>query len=112
MSLYQHILRFHRFLARHLFYPLVLSTGLVFLFFGVRAYLTGGLTYANLIWNLFLAWLPYVFALLANFLFTRARKLWPLILMFAGLWLLFLPNAPYIITDFLHLSPRNGVPWQ
>lgn len=110
MTWTQPILRIHRFLARHLFYPLVLSTGLVFFFFAVRAYLSGGLTYSNLIWNLFLAWLPYGFALAANFLFTRSRRWWPLILFFCGLWLLFLPNAPYIITDFLHLQPRGGVP--
>ena len=102
--------RTHRFLARHLFYPLAVSTGLVFFFFGVRAYLSGGLTYAFLIWNLFLAWLPYVFSLAANYLFTRSRRLWPLILGFSVLWLLFLPNAPYIITDFLHLEPRSGIP--
>jgi uncharacterized membrane protein len=110
MTLPKPVLRTHRFLSRNLFYPLALSTALVFFFFGVRAYLSGGLTYVFLIKNLFLAWLPYGFALAANYLFTRTRRLWPAILFFSGLWLLFLPNAPYIITDFLHLQPRSGVP--
>lgn len=102
--------RTHRFLARNHFYPLVLATALVFFFFGVRAYLSGGLTYAFLIWNLFLAWLPYAFSLAANYLFTHHRRWWPVIVIFCVLWLLFLPNAPYIITDFLHLQPRSGIP--
>lgn len=104
------LLRIHRSLTRHLFYPLVLATGLVFFFFAVRTYFSGGLTYSFLIFNLFLAWLPYVFGLAANLLFTRSRRLWPLVILFCVLWLLFLPNAPYIITDFLHLEPRAGVP--
>ena len=104
------IKRTHHFLSRNLFYPLVLSTGLVFFFFGVRVHISGGLTYSFLIKNLFLAWLPYGFALVANFAFTRSRRAWPMILFFSGLWLLFLPNAPYIITDFLHLQPRSGIP--
>lgn len=62
--------------------------------------------YAFLIWNLFLAWLPLVFALLANDEFRNApRRTWR----FYGLtiaWLLFLPNAPYIFTDLIHLMSR------
>ncbi len=100
----------HRFFLAHQFYPLVVSTGLVFFFFGVRAYLSGSLAYAFLIWNLFLAWLPYGFALTASYLFMRTRRVWPLIILMFGLWLLFLPNAPYLITDFLHLQQRRGIP--
>ncbi len=60
---------------------------------------------AFLAWNLFLAWVPFGLAgLLAA---TRHRLLGGLVL---GLWLLFLPNAPYLITDFIHLRPRPPVP--
>lgn len=64
-----------------------------------------------LIWNLFLAWLPLLGALAAynlNHLPTRMR--WLPILGFSVLWLLFLPNAPYLITDIIHLKPHSSVP--
>jgi uncharacterized membrane protein len=60
----------------------------------------------NLVWNLFLAWLPLGFAVLS----TRAmNSRWQSL--FCGfLWLLFLPNAPYLVTDLVHLKPRPAVP--
>lgn len=67
---------------------------------------TGRFHYGFLAWNLFLAWLPLVFALLANDEYRNApRRNWR----FYGLtmaWLLFLPNAPYIFTDLIHLMSR------
>ncbi|MCP9485841.1 MAG: DUF1361 domain-containing protein [Gaiellaceae bacterium MAG52_C11] len=61
------------------------------------------------IWNLFLAWIPFGLAVVVydrHRAGTRAAMLLPL----GALWLLFLPNAPYIVTDFKHLSPSAGVP--
>jgi uncharacterized membrane protein len=63
------------------------------------------LTYAFLVWNLFLAVIPAVAAaLVVTTRATAARLFW------AFLWLLFLPNAPYIVTDFVHLTPRAPIP--
>lgn len=56
-------------------------------------------------WNLFLAVIPAVAAML----FERARHGAARALLFI-VWLLFLPNAPYILTDFVHLGPRPQVP--
>lgn len=64
-----------------------------------RIWLVGDLSYIYLNWNLFLALLPVLFAFL--FEFNRRFKLLSIVY-FLG-WLLFLPNAPYIITDFIHL---------
>jgi uncharacterized membrane protein len=64
------------------------------------------LTYVFLAWNLFLAWIP--FALSQKLCDVKNR--WKLLCLI-GLWLLFLPNAPYIITDFLHLKQRLPVPY-
>ena len=62
---------------------------------------------AGLVWNLVLAWLPLGLALLLYDHHTRRARLETL----AGLgllWLLFFPNAPYIVTDFEHLAGSTG----
>ncbi|MCC6459079.1 MAG: DUF1361 domain-containing protein [Saprospiraceae bacterium] len=63
-----------------------------------------GLAFGFLGWNLFLAWVPYLAALRFERSGSRLRWAWFL------LWLLFLPNAPYIVTDFIHLHHRPPVP--
>jgi uncharacterized membrane protein len=64
---------------------------------------TKNLNYGLLIWNLFLAWLPLVFALLArDSLHSYPDRTWRFFGL-AGLWLLFFPNAPYIFTDLIHI---------
>lgn len=67
--------------------------------------------YRSLVWNLFLAWIPFVLAYLA-YIFSWQRWLLYLILpIFAFLWLIFFPNAPYILTDLQHLNEQaSNVP--
>lgn len=57
--------------------------------------------HAMMIWNLFLSILPLIFAwlLLRNYGKSRAKTI-----VFGFLWLFFFPNAPYMITDFIHIS--------
>jgi uncharacterized membrane protein len=65
--------------------------------------------FGGLIWNLFLAWIPFGLSIVIydrHRAGTRPLRLLPL----AALWLLFLPNAPYIVTDFKHLVPTPAVP--
>lgn len=74
-----------------------------------RIWFTGNLRYSFLGWNLFLAWLPLGFALLAGDQFQRPTpngKLEAKFWLWATLWLLFLPNAYYIFTDLIHLTNR------
>jgi uncharacterized membrane protein len=68
-------------------------------------------TFFFLIWNLFLAWIPYWIALFLDF-FSRLKKTPSIFTMvfLIIIWLLFFPNAPYIITDLLHLEDRFIVP--
>jgi uncharacterized membrane protein len=73
-----------------------------------RAELTGSLHYAFLIWNLFLAWIPFIIAYIIYVTAIRRRWLYFVIPIIALLWLIFFPNAPYILTDFQHLSYAGG----
>ena len=70
---------------------------------------TGNIMYGFLIWNLFLAWLPLALALLAADAYERAETgRWRPIALGTA-WLLFFPNAPYILTDITHLTNRYSL---
>lgn len=103
--------RTHRFLAAHAFYPLALATLLSFALFAGRVLLSRSPLYAFMVWNLFLAGIPYAFALLAAALHQRSTTPRALLLVLVALWLAFLPNAPYILTDLCHLREHPGVPY-
>ena len=57
----------------------------------------------NLVWNLFLAWIPFVLALALYDGARRGASTTPLLAL-GGVWLVFLPNAPYIATDVIWLG--------
>jgi uncharacterized membrane protein len=58
---------------------------------------------------MFLAWLPFLFALgLYDSVRRRSSRLQIGVL--AGAWLLFLPNAPYLVTDLIHVMSVPPVP--
>ncbi len=62
-----------------------------------------------LIWNLFLAWIPLGLALwLTRLLQHRSWSSWPGMLL-TVLWLGFLPNSFYMVSDFLHLQDYQRV---
>lgn len=77
----------------------------------LRAWHYGASARSWLVWNLFLAWLPALGAFAAyNLNYWPTRFRWLPIIGLSLLWLLFLPNAPYLITDIIHLKPNRGVP--
>ncbi len=79
-----------------------------------RIIVSGEYAYVFLLWNLFLAWIPFGFAWVAYTARGLPKPfLYTLIFTCAVLWLLFLPNAPYILTDFQHLNytESNLVIW-
>lgn len=72
---------------------------------GLRVYLTANFTFCFLLWNLFLAWIPWLMAKQLHRVknnFHRALACLPVIL--------FLPNAPYIVTDLFHLQKELAAP--
>jgi uncharacterized membrane protein len=100
----------HRFLAQHAFYPLLLSSAVACGILVTRVRLSYSLTYAFLVWNLILAWVPYCWSLAAAALHRRRSAAWWRLLVPAALWLLFFPNAAYLVTDFVHLRPKEPIP--
>ncbi|MCC2545253.1 DUF1361 domain-containing protein [Hymenobacter sp. BT175] len=74
-----------------------------------RVFLTHQIYFVFLLWNLFLALIPFGLSTMLGLTAGRlkARVLLPV----GAVWLLFFPNAPYILTDLFHLEPRAGVPY-
>jgi uncharacterized membrane protein len=92
---------------------LVLSSAVAMAVLAFRVYYSGQRGYAFQSWNLFLAWIPMWLALWI--VRVQARKpdgdpprLKPAAVALGVLWLLFLPNAPYLLTEFVHLHPSHG----
>ncbi len=103
--------RTHRFFERQSLYPLILASLLSGGLFVFRVFFSHTRNYSNLPWNLFLAWVPYGFSFISATAIALAPRYGWLVLVFTGpAWLLFFPNAPYIVTDFYHLDPRPPVP--
>src|SRR5436305_521966 len=72
----------------------------------VRKHEFGAAGYRYLVWNLSLAWIPLLLAILLVTAYTRRRSAVELVTIGAA-WLLFLPNAPYVLTDFIHLGSTH-----
>ncbi len=89
---------------------LCLSSVLSVTFFAMRVLYADNATYFFLNWNLFLAWIPLLAAVAAWALQAGADRPRLRVTPLLALWLLFFPNAPYILTDLIHLAPRDNVP--
>jgi uncharacterized membrane protein len=89
----------------------LLATGLCMTMLGLRIAHSDSLAHTGLLWNLFLAWLPALSSLIAYNLYQRRSAFsWVLIGACALMWLLFFPNAPYLLTDVIHLQPLGDAP--
>jgi uncharacterized membrane protein len=75
----------------------------------MREAYSGEVVFRYLVWNLFLAWIPLAFALVVYDGVRRGMGRLSL-LAFAGLWLLFFPNAPYLVTDLKYVGEYGGAP--
>jgi uncharacterized membrane protein len=92
-----------------LYAALMLASATSTLLIVARVIHTGRLTYAFLVYNLALAWIPLGFAAAAySFDACRSRAARVLAVACAGGWLIFFPNAPYLVTDLMHLRVRGN----
>jgi uncharacterized membrane protein len=98
------VLILHRTLRRNSFYTLLFCSVVSLCVLAARVYLSQTHAYMFLVWNLFLAWIPFACAIWV----VVMDRVWPggrwMLVAPAGMWLLFFPNAPYIVTDFIHLQ--------
>src|SRR5258706_901131 len=85
------------------------ATGICIALVLARIVHSGSQRYVTQVWNLFLAWIPFVLAYVAHALSWRRRLVYFVLPVFALLWLVFFPNAPYILTDLEHLSQESNV---
>jgi uncharacterized membrane protein len=88
---------------------LIFSTLVSLGLYGYGAWRNMSLEFDYLPWNLFLAWLPLLFAV--RLVSVLRRKLWSSweALVTSVLWLVFLPNSFYMISDFIHLQDVQRV---
>ena len=84
-------------------------SALVVAMVAVRVSYSGNSYYEALVWNLLLAWIPFA---LAVYVYDGRRRgeRGPLLWAAGALWLVFVPNAPYIVTDFKWLRDWTGAP--
>ncbi len=88
---------------------LVISVFFSSIMLAIRIFYTNRLTFLSLEWNLFLAFIPYFITQWLNNRHRVIKSKWK----FAGIffvWLAFIPNSFYIITDLFHLQENNNAP--
>lgn len=76
----------------------------------LRIFLFNNTTFTYLFWNIFLATIPFCISSLLILYTSKDDFLKPFFIIGFILWFLFLPNAPYVVTDFIHLGRIHGVP--
>lgn len=94
---------------RPLLYALAASNGVSLFLFVMRSAESMTDRYWFLLWNLFLAWVPLVCAwlLVQRLRVTQWSHWWSIGLTF--MWLGFLPNSFYLVSDLIHLHQTGEV---
>ncbi len=85
---------------------LMLSVGFTISLLMLRIIISGHLFYIFYAWNIFLAAIPF---LISRKLYRR-QSFGLVAILWLMCWLLFLPNAPYIVTDIFHFRERSPIP--
>ena len=87
---------------------LIISFTLSIILLMIRMKLSHSFFLIFLVWNLFLAIIPYA---ITTYLMSNPKLKKGVILPLFIIWLLFLPNAPYIVTDLLHVKYGSSLLW-
>lgn len=111
MSVYERVHALHRVLVQQSFYPLALASAFVMTLLIGRGYLNHTGPYTFLWLDLLLAWVPYLLStlLVVTSELRRRHAVWRVLL---GLvWVLFFPNAPYLLTEVIQLHEFAPQVW-
>jgi uncharacterized membrane protein len=96
--------------TRAVILALLAASGICLLLLITRAFLAQEIRWTGFFGNLILAWIPLLFSSLLCWQLDRPnRRRWLIATLFT-LWLLFFPNAAYIVTDMVHLKTRDPIP--
>ncbi len=86
-------------------YKLIISIYSCFIaYYLISAFVIRKYIYTFILWNLFLAMVPLGFAFLLQLSLRKRGKLRVREYVLGIMWLLFFPNAPYLITDLVHMN--------
>ena len=94
-------------LPRNYLFVLVLFTAFDLLALFLRNAYAQNSTYNFLMWNLFLAFVPLGLAWITYYVADKWSTLVVVLLSFS--WLLFYPNAPYMISDLIHVNDSSPI---
>ncbi len=84
--------------------------GLCFAFSVFRFIYTDTIVFFEFLnWNLFLAFLPWLFSTILS-IYPKFQRSKPILIVLVFLWLVFFPNSLYILTDLYHLELRSSMP--
>jgi len=89
-------------IASLLILALVLNTLRIFLF--------NTMSFVYMFWNIFLAFIPFFISSVLIARTDRDNLFKPFFIIGFVLWFLFLPNAPYVVTDLIHIGRIRAVP--
>jgi len=67
-------------------------------------------SFIYILWNIFLAFIPFIISSFLLFYVKEKKIKKSLFIIGIFIWLLFIPNAPYIVTDFIHLGEIRTIP--
>ncbi|MFI5134991.1 MAG: DUF1361 domain-containing protein [Chitinophagales bacterium] len=76
----------------------------------LRILLSHHKNYFYFIWNLFLAWVPFLISMYLPIAYYKMKSKF-LAYVLLIIWILFWPNSPYILTDLLHLREKQVPLW-
>jgi uncharacterized membrane protein len=89
---------------------LILATLVCYALVLIRCWLLHKRSRLGICHNILLAWIPCLLAIpLDALLSQKPSKRWAIVLL-GALWLVFLPNAPYVVTDIMHWRKDKELP--